>query len=363
MAWTTISADTSWQDLAVAEQIVRAFNKRVLALTEAERTLAGVSLIFESRDANENDEVFDVVYALQDGIEKLYWLFADPTSAVSAAGGPYDTLADFQSAAGLTGTGIWRRIAAVGTQPAEWTDYAAAGWAYGKIQDGDLAGPWLWIDLQNALDVLKRRVFGWNKGYGDFTDSSCYRDLPYQTATRATFQPATNKPFNAGSPVSYEIGGLAGSMYAWKQLRRVSDGGGGWVTYWDFAVEASAYITASVSGLGTQPKNVSLVGYASWDHGAIGSSWSGSDFGTGWPDADSEDALLPLVFASASGTSDTFEATIPPQMASGWGDWGDFLAYISWPSPTLPAQAETKRHSGSLLFQATHLVVDYAFDP
>lgn len=78
---------------------------------------------------------------------------------------------------------------------------------------------------------------------------------------------------------------------------------------------------------------------------------------------DSEDALLPLVFASASGTSDTFEATIPPQMASGWGDWGDFLAYISWPSPTLPAQAETKRHSGSLWFHATHLVVDYAFDP
>ncbi len=150
MAWTAVDADTSWQDLAVAAEIAEAYNLR--------RAACGLTQI----DAPGADTaVFDFVSALQSGIEELWSHFADASAPLSGASGlpePYPSLYAMMFSAGLGQSGYWRRIAEGGVQPAVWSDYAAEGWAYGRIQSADLAGPWLFLDLQAALSALRRML-------------------------------------------------------------------------------------------------------------------------------------------------------------------------------------------------------------
>lgn len=160
MAFTVIDGDTSWQDLAVAEELATSYNLR--------RSVFGLSTIATPTQAS---LVFAFVQALQNGIEEMmgydYYTYGEyygwllNTAALSTYTGQsvYPTpltLATGMTAAGLTASGYWRRIAEGGTQPAVWANYGAAGWAYGKITDKDLAGPWLFKDLQVALSALTR---------------------------------------------------------------------------------------------------------------------------------------------------------------------------------------------------------------
>jgi hypothetical protein len=160
MAFTVIDGDTSWQDLAVAQELAASYNLR--------RAVFGLSTVSAPTEAS---LVFAFVQALQNGIEEMmgydyygygeYYGWLLNTAALSTYTGQSDfptplTLATGMTAAGLTASGYWRRIAEGNTQPATWTNYAAAGWAYGKITDKDLAGPWLFKDLQLALSALTR---------------------------------------------------------------------------------------------------------------------------------------------------------------------------------------------------------------
>jgi len=164
MGWTAITTDTSWQELAAAQEIAAAYNKRVAALSETERTAKGV----EEISPGESMTVFDFVLAVQTGIEAMANRFSDPELDVEDFADPIFSApshlyvyADAQGlfdAAGLTGTGGWRRVAEGDAAPNPWTEYGAAGWVYGKIQDKDLAGPWLFKDLQAALSKLCRRI-------------------------------------------------------------------------------------------------------------------------------------------------------------------------------------------------------------
>jgi hypothetical protein len=115
--------------------------------------------------------VYDFVLEVQTGIEEMIgydyfgfgtfygWLLN--TSALSSYEGQTATPTPLTqsegfTAAGLTATGYWRRIADGGSQPATWTDYDASEWSYGKIESKDLAGPWLFKDIQLALSALTR---------------------------------------------------------------------------------------------------------------------------------------------------------------------------------------------------------------
>lgn len=157
MGWTAITTDTSWQELAIASEIAQAYNWRVAAAPE--------SLELDEIDPNENMTVRDFVRAVQDGIEAMAPYFCDPEldlSEVEAQASATElNYADAQAlfdAAGLTGAGGWRRIAEGNDAPDPWTSYGASGWEYGKIGDKDLAGPWLFKDLQLALAKLYRRL-------------------------------------------------------------------------------------------------------------------------------------------------------------------------------------------------------------
>jgi hypothetical protein len=160
MAFIAIDGDTSWQDLAIAEELAESYNLR--------RQVFGLSTIATPTQAT---QVYTFVRALQEGIEEMmgydyfgygeYYGWLLNTAALSTYAGQTSfpspmTLSSGMTAAGLTASGYWRRIAEGGSQPATWTNYGAAGWSYGKITDKDLAGPWLWKDIQLALSVLTR---------------------------------------------------------------------------------------------------------------------------------------------------------------------------------------------------------------
>lgn len=157
MSWTSITSNTSWQDLAVAQELATAFNRRAFVCSASTiETLLSVSSIDSSV------QVRSFVRALQEGIESLAASFANPSATLTGQSSilaAYGSLSAAMTAAGLTASGYWRRIAEGGSAPSDWSDYSAAGWSYGKISDKDLAGPWLFKDLQLALSALKRMVF------------------------------------------------------------------------------------------------------------------------------------------------------------------------------------------------------------
>lgn len=151
MAFTLIDSDTSWQSLSIAQEIAASYNLR--------RSLCDLSTI---STPTENIEVFDFVLAVQTGIEEMandIWLnnSASLSAYVGQSARPaVMSLPQAMTLAGLTASGYWRRIADGGSQPAAWTDYGATGWSYGKMVDKDLAGPWLFQDIQLALSALTR---------------------------------------------------------------------------------------------------------------------------------------------------------------------------------------------------------------
>lgn len=154
MAFTAIDVNTSWQDLAIAAEIAASYNLR--------RTLLGLSTIAVP---DEDTAVYDFVLAIQAGIEEMAavagWISNSIAMTAYEGESSYPSslgISGVMTLAGLTESGYWRRIANDGSQPADWTDYNAAGWAYGKIQSKDLAGPWLYKDIQLALSAMTRRM-------------------------------------------------------------------------------------------------------------------------------------------------------------------------------------------------------------
>lgn len=189
MGFTAIDSDTSWQALAIAQELVVSYNLR--------RTLCGLSTMDTPSEAT-IDNAF--ILSLQNGIEEMaadMWLLN--TSALSSYEGQSAyptsmTLSQAMTAAGLTSSGYWRRIDEGGTQPATWTNYSAAGWSYGKITDKDLAGPWLFSDLQLALSALTRRITNytrWRSKIGSYVGALPFPSTPmsfgsWQTSSSQT---------------------------------------------------------------------------------------------------------------------------------------------------------------------------------
>ncbi len=154
MSWTAIDANTSWQSLAIAQEIATAYNKRVAVYN------AFYPAAIQPIAPNGDMTVHDFIHTVQLGLILMSSRWSDPSVTLSPtlAGVPwgYPTEADFFTAAGLGYSGYFRRIPHDQSAPADWTIYADAGWNYGLISDKDLAGPWLFKDLETALDHMTR---------------------------------------------------------------------------------------------------------------------------------------------------------------------------------------------------------------
>lgn len=370
MGWTTITANTSWQELAIAQEIATAYNLRLSVLTATERINMGVSAISPS----EAMTVFDFVHTVQLGIESTakYWSKA---SADLTGGDDYpESFAfteDFMTEAGLTEEGYWRRIADSGTQPNNWTVYDASGWSYGLITSRDLAGPWLFIDLQKALSAMTRRIYD----VGDYLHANpddlvveCLEegDSGVQESSSPSGVPFVEDAEEEDPYSLYPKGSMkvrkghykdAADEYYWWSW-------GAWA--WPTSSSASFFSEVEMSGYGTVEKDIYVLGKAGMTCAAVNTGIWSTDLGkTSWDwEASSLTQSNTPVVAFVTVLNDTtgeIDFTVPPQKASEWGSWDDLLAYI-----VMPDVDDDEYYAERLLAYTTEvdkIAIDYHFNP
>ena len=174
MAWTHIDLDTSWQDLPIALEIWEQYRRRYAILAGLHYYPDGThdvtGLVAEILEPDSNVTVFDFIAEMQENIERMATnLWIDPNINITGVynatysitiPAPDDALIltkdEYMTLAGLTETGYWRRVDETDDVPTDWDHYDGAGFAYGRIEDKDMAGPWLFTDLQVALTQMTR---------------------------------------------------------------------------------------------------------------------------------------------------------------------------------------------------------------
>ncbi|MFA7463054.1 MAG: hypothetical protein WCY59_07930 [Anaerovoracaceae bacterium] len=331
MGWTGIDVDTSWQDLTIAQEIATAYNKRVAALSETERTAVGVEEITPA----ETMTVFDFVYTVQTGIEAMATKWSDKTFTLvgqTVYPSSFATVAAMMTSAGLTESGYWRRIAEAGTPPAAWTNYAEAGWSYGKITDKDLAGPWLFIDLETALSELTRRVYSLGvasvSGGGAYhTDEDCGAS---PTLPGITYD-------------SYPSVGIY-SVMRFVQWRQTPP------DYYAIHLVA-LYGEWTLSNLSSHNKTVTLLGIPTVEFLYDSPYWD-IGLGTGW------------IFNSATVVLDsktTTDTTVSCRDIPALTAWSTISSKIPWPEVSSGDTDAT--NSEDVYANAGCIVVDYSFEP
>ena len=145
MGWTPISLPLDVQSAAFLNEYVDAINERADAVGA------------ENVDAVEVDDYIQfasLVAGWQAKIEALATSFVNSADYPGGFDGETDvemyTLATFRAAAGIPDG--FRRATA---WPTDWTAYDDAAFSYGQMQAGDITlAPWLFKDLQNALNIM-----------------------------------------------------------------------------------------------------------------------------------------------------------------------------------------------------------------
>lgn len=355
MGWTAITTDTSWQELTIAQEIATAYNKRVAALTSAEQSAAGVSSI----SPTEAMTVFDFIMTVQDGIRAMYPYFADPSASLAGRSGwpvVFQSLNDWQVACGLTKSGIWRRIAEGGSAPDPWDSYIASGWSYGDITSKDLAGPWLFKDLETALTSLTRRLC---PGYP--TEAAEY-DYDHYGAGFSKYDFSTTQP-NPSTP-SYSSTGSYGGITCIKTVLGVHA-----LTYahddilYDLYL-AHGYAEYTVTPVSNHAANIKLLGIPYVIGGnyedETGSGEVSDDFGTGW----TLDGLTNIL-----DSQDTVSGSAVLRETEPISSWGPVRDALAWP-PTPPEgdvyyrYCDLRAHDTNALATGfPFFVIDYDFDP
>ena len=356
MAWKTINVDTSWQDLDVASEIALAYDRRVGILTTTERTAAGVSILFPSGDPSESNTVYDLVYALQVGIAKLYSYFSNPTAALAGSTSypaNYASAAAMFSAAGLTSSGYFRRIASGGTQPATWTSYGAPGWSYGTIQSGDLAGPWLWIDLQNALTALTRRIYSLNSATAPnlqvYDLIGFYRQATnaYPTYTNAMLLALTGQSWQNMSTF-----GVGKTSYYSDPLN---------ILHQLIGIGTTCY-QGRISTLPSREKTVQILGRVTIRGTGENLNWATADLGTGWTLA-TYPGIINIMSTTSATTATSVDFWNPPQVPSWNNLWTTLINSVPWPVVKSWGSYPNADNELELRVEIEKAAVDFDFDP
>lgn len=152
MAWTITNwANADWSAAATLNEFVGAVNERKLAVGQAEpfaTVIAGDDVQAASFFAGIPGYIN---FGYQLWIESRYGDFVvshdagTPRTGETFDDSVYGSLAEVFSAAGLAHSN-WRRYT---THPDDGGDVA-----YGKMQAGDIIGPWIFEDIQKCLNVL-----------------------------------------------------------------------------------------------------------------------------------------------------------------------------------------------------------------
>jgi len=143
--FTSISAGLDWQHVDFLNELVGAWSER--------RQAIGQSAV---DDVAAGDDIQAVTFwkAMQDWIEDECDNFFNHDDTIEGASSvPMFDVAGLRTAAGLNASGFRRATVWEPDTPPDWeTDVS---FSYGKMQAGDIIGPWIFDDLQKAFDALR----------------------------------------------------------------------------------------------------------------------------------------------------------------------------------------------------------------
>ena len=230
MAFTSITAETPWNSLALAREVYQAYAHRIAAL-RVRYTIADDYVSEPTTDT----KVFTFIQELQTFIKTEAAIFYDP-DYVLAGSAPNSYIANlafygtaFGTTTGLSAGERWRRIPEGATPPthAQWDDYDWDGYSYGAIQQKDVAGPWLWADIIAALKKLTRIRMPY-----DSAQTEAYSDYE-QSPTIEGYSPLHGN-------ISWGDSAFSGSQFF--ELRRHSNGAVPPLTYSRFTLADTKYV-------------------------------------------------------------------------------------------------------------------------
>jgi len=121
---------------------------------------------------------------------------------------PHFTLIDFRAVAGLHPDGFRRAT----EMPEDWTDLNDPAYSYGLMKRGDIVGPWILVDMQNALSAMKwssESMYSGDVSQGDLT-KAVYTYWE-EGETQQEWKDRTYADYLTATPV-VDAGGLGG-MY------------------------------------------------------------------------------------------------------------------------------------------------------
>jgi hypothetical protein len=159
MAWTNVTIDTSWQNYDIAKEIADAINLRL-------DLVAGGGTIYDSHKIDPlgmtvhefvSDAQLEIEFLV--GTDSFYSMVPAFASYVGQSTYPYPYQLVSEVHTDISMYNGWRRVPDDGTpQPANWEAYDDPSFVgnYGRIENFDMAGPWLFKDLQVTLAAMKR---------------------------------------------------------------------------------------------------------------------------------------------------------------------------------------------------------------
>jgi len=340
MSFSPITVDTSWQDLAIAKEIAVALNKRIAAVG-APCTLE--ELLHITSFDTDRVSVYDFVQTCQAEIESLCTRFCNAGLDKVADGVLISTFPNtetFMSVAGLpwhNGNHGWHRMPNGQTPVDEWPDYS--NWTTkGKIQPKDLAGPWLFKDLEIALSALTRVVThtSWDIDHmrkiaigdstGPYGDPTLIPSVPaFENSTAEPMLAIWRSKNTAGTPIDQTV----------------------WYCY------SPAEI---ITGMTADPKTITTVYRI--DNANMATLFSTFDFyNFGNPNWIEGHYVIDQVFTGVTATSKSVPVMGPIT------DWG-FADQLPWSS--IPAQNSGTGESGmrqaGLVISCMWWVIDYSFE-
>ena len=216
MSFTLFADWDHLQDRTHANEIIAAYSER--------RQSIGHSAVTPLASG---DKAQDSAYwkAIQQWIETYASSFVAHTETIISPITMW-TFSTLVAATEMNSSG-WRRATAYDSSADDWTDVDDAMYSTGQITSGDIRGPWIFDDLQMALDMLR-----WTKPTVSFTgrvraqagNDSNPADQDEANATQAVNWPLASWDSYLGGPIfaAYSVVGpmLGYSYFAYAQAIR-----------------------------------------------------------------------------------------------------------------------------------------------
>lgn len=173
MAFTEITSGLDWQAVSFVNEFIKAYNERLpdrTAFTPVPEVAAGDDIQsyllwggLQTSVAGQYDSITNTTTDDDYGYG-LRWLVPyDWNNGPSTSPPPVLDFSEFCAQSAVMHDDGWRRATTWNPATDDWTDLDDAMWSraengHGAMVAGDIIGPWIFDDLQNALDGMRARI-------------------------------------------------------------------------------------------------------------------------------------------------------------------------------------------------------------